>query len=144
MTPKSVVVSLDSSEEITEKVIDRIQEDGQSRLPVYKNNIDNIVGILNVKRLLGAECIGKTAGQLADKKVYFVGEDKKLDDFFGAFLHSHQHLFIVVGEFRDVVGVVTLEDVIEEIIDDEIMDEDDRHKDLQKVAKRQKKERLMV
>lgn len=139
MTPKTVMKALEYSQKIDKSLLDSLRDASHSRIPVYKQTLDNIVGILYLAQLLGEKNIGKTVGRVAGKKVFFVDENKKLDITFNTFLNTHHHLFIVNNEFGSVTGLITLEDVLEEIIRSEIMDEDDEHRDLRRLAKRQKK-----
>ena len=139
MTPRAVMNTLEFSRKIDKNLLNSLRESSHSRIPVYKNKLDNIVGILYLTQLLGAKNTGKTVGQVADKKIFFVDENKKLDFVFNAFIRAKHHLFIVNNEFGDVVGVVTLEDVLEEIIRSEIMDEADKHQDLRKFARQKRK-----
>jgi len=142
MTPSTVVNSLESSQKIDENLLNDLRESGYSRIPVYKGKQDSIVGILYLSQLLGEKNVGKTVGQVADKKVLFVDESDKLDSVFSSFLSTRHHLFIVNNEFGSVVGIITLEDIMEEIIRSEIMDERDRHQDLRKLAKKKGKKRI--
>ena len=141
MTPKTVIKMFESSQIIDEGLLGSLRNSSFSRIPVYKDKPDNIVGILYLARLLGKKSIGKTVGQVASKEIFFINENKKLDVTFSAFLNTHNHLFIVNNEFGGVTGVITLEDILEEIIRSEIMDERDKHQDLRKFAKQQKKTR---
>ena len=75
---------------------------------------------------------------MADKNVLFISENKKLDIAFRAFLRTHHHLFVVLDEFNIFSGVITLENVLEEIISNEIVDETDIYEDLRKVARKKK------
>lgn len=139
MTPRIVVKMLECSQIIDEDLLESLKNSSFSRIPVYQDKPDNIVGILYLARLLGKKSMGKTVGQVASKKIFFINENKKLDVTFSAFLETHHHLFIVNNEFGGVSGVITLEDILEEIIRSEIMDERDEHQDLRKFAKQQKK-----
>ena len=139
MTPRAVMDTLEFSRKIDKNLLNSLRESSHSRIPVYKNKLDNIVGILYLTQLLGEKNTGKTVGQVADKKIFFVDENKKLDFVFNAFIRAKHHLFTVNNEFGDVVGVITLEDVLEEIIKSEIMDEADKHQDLRKFARRKRK-----
>lgn len=138
MTPRIVVTSIEFSEKIDKALLNKLRESGHSRIPIYKNEKDTVVGVLYLTQLLGEKNIGKTVGRVANKKVIFVDENQKLDSTFNAFIQSRQHLFVVKNEFGATVGVITLEDILEEIIDTEIMDEADRHRDLRKFAKNKK------
>jgi len=135
MTPRSAVVMLESSTKLDKSTLDSISASGHSRIPVYEGKIDNIVGILYLRDLLGEKNVGKEIGQVCDKNVFFVDENKKLSFVFNAFLKTRHHLFVVSNEFGGVVGVVTLEDILEEIIREEIMDEKDKYPDLRKITK---------
>ncbi|MCK4891503.1 MAG: HlyC/CorC family transporter, partial [Candidatus Pacebacteria bacterium] len=134
MTPRTQVVALPFDQKLDNKTIKKISEFGRSRIVVYKNTINEVVGILYVKDLIGAKTRDKTAESMARKEVIFVDDEKPLDDLLNAFKKTRNHLFIVLNEFGEVAGIVTIEDVIEEIIGAEIVDEFDTHEDLQKVA----------
>ena len=136
MTPRTVVMTLEASTKITQDLLDSLLDAGYTRIPVYKDSIDNVVGILYMKQLLGKGNLGKNVGDVADKKVVFVDEGQTLMKTFNSFLRSRHHLFVVKDEFGGVVGIVTLEDILEEIINMEIMDEGDKHKDLRQVARK--------
>lgn len=136
MTPSTAAVSFEASRQIDEDFLKEIHESGYSRFPVYREKIDNIVGILYLKDLLGSRNLNKTINEVMNKKVIFVDGDEKLVNAFNNFLKTHYHLFVVRNEFGGFVGIITLEDVLEEIIRMEIIDEGDRQRDLRKFAKR--------
>lgn len=144
MTPRTEMFCLSTEEKLTPKLIKKIFESGRSRIPVYEENKDNIVGILYVKDLIANNYKGKTSRSLARKKVLFVDYDKPLDELLKAFKKTRSHLFIVMGEYGNVTGIVTIEDVLEEIIGEEIIDEFDKFVDLQAVAKQKAKDRKIV
>lgn len=144
MTPRSAMVALESSRVLDKAAFDDIRGFAHSRIPIYKDKIDNIVGILYRSDLIGDKNLNKKVGQVCDKNVLFVDENKKLVDVFNAFLRTRQHLFIANNEFGGVVGLIALEDVLEEILRSEIMDEDDRYRDLRRFAKQGLKKRKMV
>ncbi len=135
MTPRTATVAFERSQKIDKDFISTVLDSGFSRFPIYKGEIDDIVGILYLRDLLGDGSLNKQVGKIADKEVLFVDENKKLGSIFSAFLRTHHHIFVVLNEFGGVTGVITLEDVLEEIIKSEIMDEGDKHKDLRKFAK---------
>jgi len=146
MTPRTEIFTLDYDKEINGKTIKQIKESGRSRIPIIKKNIDNVVGVLYVKDLIDGKWDKKTAQSLARKDVIFVDYDKPLDDLLNAFKKTRHHLFVVLDEYGGVSGIVTIEDVLEEIIGAEIVDEFDQHEDLQAVAKKraEKKNRNKV
>lgn len=127
MKPRMDVVSLDIESNFKE-VISVIVEAGYSRLPVYKGNFDTIEGVLYIKDLL--PYLDKDENfewQKLIRATYFVPETKKIDDLLKEFQEKKVHMAIVVDEYGGSAGIVTLEDVIEEIvgeINDEFDDEE--------------------
>jgi CBS domain containing-hemolysin-like protein len=106
-----------------------IAESEHSRFPVYKETIDNIVGVVYIKDILKKLIRGenfKTEDLL--HKAFFVPESKHIDELLHEFQGKHVHLAIVVDEYGGVSGIVSLEDIIEEIIGD-IQDEFDNEKE---------------
>ena len=138
MTPRTVVKTLESNQIIDAKFLESLQGSPHSRIPVHEGEKDNIVGVLYLSQLIGDKNIGKTVGEIA-KKAFFVDEEKKLDHVFNEFLRTRHHLFVVRNEFKGLVGVITLEDILEEIIRSEIVDEVDKHKDLREYAKKKRR-----
>lgn len=110
-----------------EEVLKIILQNGYSRNPVYKDNIDTIIGVLYAKDLLVHLNKSEFEWQTLVREPFFVPENKKLDDLLKEFQDKKNHLAIVVDEYGGTSGIVTLEDVIEEIvgdINDEFDDED--------------------
>ena len=124
MTSRQDVVDLDFRSSFSE-VLNCIVDNNYSRIPVYQDNSDNIRGILYIKDLLPH--LGKPATfrwQSLIRPPYFVPETKKIDDLLREFQSNRVHIAIVVDEFGGTSGIVTLEDVLEEIVG-EINDEYD-------------------
>lgn len=124
MTSRQDVVDLDFRSSFSE-VLKCIVDNNYSRIPVYQDNSDNIRGILYIKDLLPH--LGKPATfrwQSLIRPPYFVPETKKIDDLLREFQSNRVHIAIVVDEFGGTSGIVTLEDVLEEIVG-EINDEYD-------------------
>jgi len=111
-------------------LIKTIIDKGHSRLPVYKDTIDNIIGLIYAKDLLLIDQ-GEKNFQMenAIREAYFVPEEKKIDDLLHEFQQQKIHLAIVVDEYGGTAGIVTMEDVIEEIVG-EIQDEYDSEQPL--------------
>ena len=135
MTPRSVVVAVDESEVIGPKLLDELHKSGHSRFPVYNYDLDHITGTLYLRELINLKG-KKTIKSAADDNVFFVNEKQKLDHVLNAFVKTKHHLYIVVREFKEMVGIVTIEDVSEEIIGGEIVGEFDRYDDMRAVASR--------
>ena len=124
MTPRLDMVDLDISSTFKE-VLDCVVENGYSRVPVYEDSRDNIKGILYIKDLLPH--LKKDADfkwQNLIRSAYFVPETKMIDDLLRDFQANKIHIAIVVDEFGGTSGIVTMEDIIEEIVG-EINDEYD-------------------
>lgn len=116
--PRINVVALDS-QYTYQQVKEVITENGYSRMPVYEENLDNIVGILYVKDLL--QHLDETNDfnwQTLIRPAYFVPETKKINDLLEEFQFKKVHLAIVVDEYGGTSGIVTMEDIIEEIVGD--------------------------
>jgi putative hemolysin len=108
-----------------DKVVGIIEEMHYSRLPVYKNNLDEIIGILHTKELLPH--LEEPPGfdwHFLMRPVFYVHEQKLIEDLLQDFRNKHIHFAVVVDEFGGTSGIVTLEDIMEEIIGD-IQDEFD-------------------
>ncbi|HMI05960.1 MAG TPA: gliding motility-associated protein GldE [Flavobacterium sp.] len=123
MSPRIDIFALDIEDTFTE-VLSHITEKGFSRIPVYRDNIDQIEGVLFVKDLIPH--IGKKEFDWKHliREPFFVPENKKLDNLLKDFQAMKSHLAIVVDEYGGTSGLVSLEDVIEEIVGD-ISDEFD-------------------
>ena len=124
MTPRVDVVVLNYYDKLS-KIKEIIANNEFSRLPVYKDNLDNIEGVLYIKDLVQIfEQENYHNWQRLIKPAYFVPENKKLDDLLQEFKMKKVHLAIVVDEYGGFSGIITLEDIIEEIVG-EINDEFD-------------------
>lgn len=126
MTPRMDIFALASDEEY-EDVIAKIVEKGYSRNIVYGDNIDDIIGVLYAKDLLPYLNKKQFNWQKLIREPYFVPENKKLDDLLKEFQEMKNHLAVVVDEYGGTSGIITLEDVIEEIVGDinDEFDDDD-------------------
>ena len=126
MKPRIDMFALNIEQDFKE-VIAEVTENGYSRIPVYEDNIDNVKGILYIKDLLPYLDQKKFNWQSLLREPYFVPENKKLDDLLNDFKDKKNHLAIVVDEYGGTSGLISLEDIIEEIvgdISDEFDDED--------------------
>lgn len=124
MVPRIDMVSVEKSESLDD-LLNLVVTKGHSRIPVYDERIDNITGVIYAKDLLKVAQSSETfvLDKLA-RPPYFIPEEKKIDDLLREFQHEKIHIAIVVDEFGGTAGLVTLEDIIEEIVG-EIQDEYD-------------------
>lgn len=136
MTPRTTMFALRHDKALNNKTISEISNSGHSRIPVYKESMDDVMGVLYVKDLIKNNWKNKEVKDMCRKDVIFVDRHKKLDDLLNDFKRTRHHLFVVTGEYGGVSGIVTIEDVLEEILGEEIVDEFDKHEDLQVVARK--------
>jgi len=123
MRPRIDLFALENTMKFSE-IIPEIIKKGYSRIPVFKDNVDHVIGILYVKDLLPYINRNEFNWPSLLRKPYFVPENKKLDDLMVEFQEKKVHLAVVVDEYGGTSGIVSLEDVIEEIVGD-ISDEFD-------------------
>jgi len=132
MVPRVDMVCLNIEDGI-EKFLSLVNETDYSRIPVYEESIDNILGILFVKDVFRYFRISDS-DEKKDKKIdirrimkkaYFVPESKKVDDLFREMREKQQHMMLVVDEYGGISGLVTMEDILEELVG-EIQDEFDK------------------
>ena len=124
MRPRIDIVALDIKTPY-EQVKQLIIEAGYSRIPIYDEDLDNIKGALYVKDLLPhIHCGDEFGWQQLIRKIYFVPEHKKIDDLLHDFQENKIHIAIVVDEYGATQGLVSLEDILEEVVG-EISDESD-------------------
>lgn len=136
MTPRSAIFAMSEDEKLNKENIKKITDSGHSRIPVFREKLDNIIGTMYVKSLISLDGDWRrvNVGSMIRNEPIFVDYDKKLDDLLNAFKKTRNHMFIVLDEFSVVIGLVTIEDVIEEIIGSEIVDEFDKHENMQAMA----------
>jgi putative hemolysin len=129
MIPRTEVVALDASSSFGD-VLRTVQQSRHSRFPIYEESLDNIIGIIHSKDILRYVHIAHefSLKKLA-RKPYFVPESKRINTLLQAFQRRQVHMAVVIDEYGGVEGIVTLEDVVEEIVG-EIRDEYDIDEDL--------------
>ncbi|PIN80656.1 hypothetical protein COV11_03620 [Candidatus Woesearchaeota archaeon CG10_big_fil_rev_8_21_14_0_10_30_7] len=134
MTPRVNTYFLDKFDVLTRGKLAEIQNKGHSRIPVFNKTRDKVVGILYVKDLISVNPSDKyEVKDIMRKDVVFVSDSDKLDTILNKFKEKRRHIFIVLDEFKGMAGIITLEDVLEEIVG-EIVDEYDRRVDMRKSA----------
>ena len=141
MTPQTVVFSLSEHLTIAEALEMKEQWNRHSRVPVYDENQDDVVGIVLSRSIMLSLSEGLKDQKLSDlmQPVHFVPEAAPLNKIMMEFFEQRVHLFVVVDEYGSVTGVISLEDIIEEIVGREIIDESDTAGDLREYARHRKK-----
>jgi len=139
MTPASVVYNLEKNLVISKELLEELRSNGHTRIPLYEKKVDKITSILFIKDLIGydlesnsqLEVFGRSENHIV------VDENDKLDSILNKLMLKKAHIALVYDEFGVFNGLVTLEDIIEQILRVEIVDEVDKVSDLQKYAKDQ-------
>ena len=133
MIPRTEILSASADSTLGE-VIDLVTDCGHTRIPIHKDNIDHIVGILNAKDLL--KLLGKAPESHIPfdilRKPFFVPENRRISDLLKDMQEKMTHLSIVTDEYGGTAGIITIEDILEEIVG-EIMDEHDHEEPLLEV-----------
>lgn len=135
MTPRSVICFVEKTDTVGPILLDKLHKSGQSRFPVVVKDLDHVVGMLYMHDLVPLKASAKAVADVMQDKVYYVNQDKTLEHVLQAFLRTRRHLFIVVNEFEETTGVISIEDILEQLIGRKIVDEFDRYQDLRAVAK---------
>lgn len=133
LVPKRVVKMVAASDSIGPIIMDELAKSGHSRFPVYEASRDNVVGVLYLRDLVGARKTG-TVADIMSHRLTYVHEEFSLYQTLQAFLKTKQHLFFVVNGFEELVGIITIEDVLEQLIGHQIVDEFDQYENLRAVA----------
>ena len=141
MTPRTVVFSLSEHLTIAEALKLKDQWSRHSRVPVFDKNPDDVVGIVLSRSVLLSLSEDKKDQKLSElmQPVHFVPEAAPLNKILMEFFEHRIHLFVVVDEYGSVTGVISLEDIIEEIVGREIIDESDKASNLREYARHRKK-----
>ena len=133
MTPRTDIFAIEIDEDINE-LLDKIDEYKYSRIPVYEDNIDNIEGILFIKDILKVIKDGRYINiREIMREPYFIPESKEIDELFRELQKSKQQMAIVIDEYGGTAGLITMEDIIEELMGnilDEYDDEEIEYKKL--------------
>lgn len=137
MTPRSVMEVIGAHELLGPLVLDSLHKTGHSHFPVMDGDIDHIVGILHIHSLFNlANKKSLEVRDVMEPNVLYIREDQTLAEALATCIKTRRHLLVVINEFRETVGVVTIEDAIEQLIGQKIVDQFDRHDDLRAVATR--------
>jgi CBS domain containing-hemolysin-like protein len=125
MVPRIDILAFDEKTTLNEAT-ETLLKTGHSRAPVFSESIDNIIGLVFIKDLLAAWQAGNLQQRVADmmREAYFIPEAKKVDDLLTEMQATRMHMAVVVDEYGGTAGVVTIEDIVEEIVG-EILDEYD-------------------
>ncbi len=137
MTPRRQIKFVGADEAVGPMLMDELHKTGHSRFPVTKDNTKtaspNVVSTLYLKDIIDMQAGGKVK-DYARKDVFYINEDSNLRQALAAFLKTQHHMLIVVNSFEEIAGVLSIEDVFEQIIGQPINDEFDEYESLRAVA----------
>lgn len=131
--PRRAVRMVSAQDTIGPLLMDELHKSGFSRFPVHEADANVVTGTLYMKDLLRARQGGKVAS-VVRPEVFYVNEDFTLYQALQAFLKTKHHLFVVVNSFEEIVGIITIEDILEQVIGRQIVDEFDQYENLREVA----------
>lgn len=143
MTPRTVVFSLEANQ-----TVEDVYRDGRlgvhSRFPIYEERPNDVIGLLYSRDVLAAAAADEMDTPIRDlaKPMQFLPDDTPLDKILEHFLEREDHLLALIDEYGGFAGVITLEDVLEELLGKEIVDETDREESLREVAQRRRQQVL--
>lgn len=138
MVSRQNILSIDIEDSV-EEIMEKVMESGHSRIPVYEDSIDNIIGIFYIKDII-REHIKRKGNINHDvlkglmREAFFVIGSKKISDLLKNFQIKKQHIAIVIDEFGGTQGIITMEDILEELVGEIQDEEDDEDKIVDKVA----------
>lgn len=133
MTPRSVIASVREHDVLSPLLLDELHKTGHSRFPVMTADDQGAVGLLYLKDLLDVKSHTQVS-ELMRRPVHYVNQERELDHVLQAFIRTKQHMFLVVNEFAEITGLITIEDVVEQILGKPIIDEFDRYDSMRDVA----------
>lgn len=133
MVPRRAVRLVKVDDAIGPIMMGELHDSGHSRFPVYEGDEDHIVGTLFLRDLVNARKGGHVRG-IMDASVFYVHEDYTLEQALHAFLKTKRHMFIVINNFEEFVGILSIEDILEQVIGHKIIDEFDHYDDMRAVA----------
>lgn len=139
MTPYRKIKMVSASDLVGPILMAELHDSGHSRFPVYQDDKNNVVGTLYLHDLVTAKK-GGLVKSCMKRDVFYVHENQPLMSVLDAFLKTQHHMFLAVNSFEEIVGVITIEDILEQILGKNIVDEFDKYDDLRAVAAKEAKD----
>lgn len=133
MTPRTEIFALEDDLSMSEAILEIAEDYKYSRIPVYKENIDQIIGILYIKDMLLEPKNRNTKIKNLIKDAYFVPETKNVNELFTEMRKNKRQIAVVLDEYGGTAGIITMEDILEEIVGDIFDEFDEIEKDYEKL-----------
>ncbi len=142
MTPRSVIKSVNENQTV-EEYFNHYKDLGFSRIPVYSDSYENISGYILQDEVLKSLAENKKQTSLVElkRKIIAVNKDVPIPKLFERFIELKEHIALIVDKYGSIIGLVTMEDVIETLLGLEILDEQDTHTDMQQIARQKWEQR---
>ena len=137
MTLRSEIVTVDQKDTLGPVVLDSLHKTGHNQFPVTNEDINHVIGVLNLNKLVGDMRQTHTAKKAMEPGVDYINEGQSLNDALVAFLHTKQHLLIVVNKSKKTTGIIALGALLEKLIGRKLSDELSEHDNLEVVAGRE-------
>lgn len=134
LTPRRIVKSVQATDSVGPVLVDELHKSGFSRFPVHADDPNKVAGILHLRDVRSGRASGHVADIMHASDVVYIHEEQSLTEALHAMLKLHRHLMVVVNSFEEYVGVITLEDVIEQVVGKPIVDEFDTYDDMRAAA----------
>lgn len=134
MLPRKDMIALRESDVLGPKLLNQLHESPDSAFPVYRVNKDNMIGTLYLRDLINIDADAEKVEDVMDSDVFYVKGDQTLDHALSAFLHTKHHLFVVVDGRGKTLGVVTIEDIIDEVMGWKFEDKFNQHENKRAVS----------
>ena len=134
MLPRKEMIVLKETDILSPVLLNQLHESPDSAFPVFRSTKDNMVGTLYLRDLVGLSLKQTKVEDVMDKDVFYVRGNQKLDHALSAFLRTKHHLFVVIDEKEKTLGVVTIEDIIDEVLGRKHLDKFNQHDDRKAVA----------
>lgn len=134
MLKRKDMVALKESDVLGPKLLNQLHESPDSAFPVYSGGLDNMTGTLYLRDLINLDPKVTKVREVMDSEVFYVKGNQTLDHALSAFLHTKHHLFVVVDGKQKTLGVVTIEDIMDEVMGRKFEDKFNRHDDKRAVA----------
>ena len=142
LTPRSVVFAIDDTMTIKEVIETKEDIFKFSRIPVYKDSIEDVTGLVMTKKIFRQALVDDTVTVGSIKKnIFSLNENIPVSKALDLFITKKDHMFLVKDKYDQTEGIITLEDCIETVLGVEIVDESDGDVDMREVAKQRMKER---
>ncbi len=134
MLERKNMIALKENDVLSPKLLNQLHKSPDSAFPVYTGGVDNVTGTLYLRDLVNLDPKVTKIREVMDEDVFYVKGDQTLDHALSAFLHTKHHLFVVIDEKQRTLGVVTIEDIMDEVMGRKFEDKFNRHDDKHAVA----------